>query len=489
MTIRLILPPWLAAAFLLVIPVAAAPAAAATLVYAEYFVDVDPGQGSGTSVLPCDGVFNSAEEDFCLENIPVPSLPVGRHTLFLRLRDSDNHWFTRKTDFFIGAARLAAAEYFFDVDPGVGAGIDLLPCDGVFDEVEEDFCLENIPVPDLPAGRHSLFLRLTDADGNVTLRHTPCFIRVPLESAEYYVDDDPGEGNGVSVPAQDGTFDEVEENLLASDIATDALSYGQHLVYLRLRDQEGRWAQRSVPLFVSYADPFVPNIITAAEYSLDGGPWQMMDAADGFFGDPEEWLSGEFIIPTDLSFGDHTVAVRAQDNFGNWGIAKSRSFKVWEFNPYKTLIGAEFFADVDPGEGNGTPLVAVDSVFNESIEDAGLDSVSTAFFELGVHQIYVRFRDNYQDSLGFVGWGPADARPLQVVDNFGFECGDFSGSNQIDITDAVYLVNYIFAGGPPPADPSGGDIDCSGRTDIGDAVYLINYIFVVGSPEPCAACP
>ncbi len=69
-------------------------------------------------------------------------------------------------------------------------------------------------------------------------------------------------------------------------------------------------------------------------------------------------------------------------------------------------------------------------------------------------------------------------------------CGDFDCSNQVDITDAVYLINYIFAGGQAPRDPSEGDINCDGRTDISDAVRLICYLFALGNcPTPCDECP
>ncbi|MGB5138302.1 MAG: dockerin type I domain-containing protein [Candidatus Zixiibacteriota bacterium] len=68
------------------------------------------------------------------------------------------------------------------------------------------------------------------------------------------------------------------------------------------------------------------------------------------------------------------------------------------------------------------------------------------------------------------------------------DCGDADGSAQIDVTDAVYLVNYIFAGGPAPADIAGGDYDCNNQTDITDAVFMINYIFANG-PPPCNGCP
>ncbi len=67
-------------------------------------------------------------------------------------------------------------------------------------------------------------------------------------------------------------------------------------------------------------------------------------------------------------------------------------------------------------------------------------------------------------------------------------CGDANASGQIDIADAVYMINYIFASGPAPVDFSAGDFNCSGSTDIVDAVYLISYIFASG-PAPCASCP
>ncbi len=67
-------------------------------------------------------------------------------------------------------------------------------------------------------------------------------------------------------------------------------------------------------------------------------------------------------------------------------------------------------------------------------------------------------------------------------------CGDADGSEAIAISDAVYIVNFIFGGGPAPDPPEAGDADCSGNVGIGDAVYIINYIFG-GGPAPCLACP
>ena len=63
-------------------------------------------------------------------------------------------------------------------------------------------------------------------------------------------------------------------------------------------------------------------------------------------------------------------------------------------------------------------------------------------------------------------------------------CGDADSSGEIDIDDVVFLIAYIFSGGPPPSPLERGDVDCFGGIDIDDVVYIIGYIFS-GGPPPC----
>ena len=67
-------------------------------------------------------------------------------------------------------------------------------------------------------------------------------------------------------------------------------------------------------------------------------------------------------------------------------------------------------------------------------------------------------------------------------------CGDADKNGIVTISDAVYLINYIFSGGPAPNPLLSGDADCSGFVTISDPVYLINYVFS-GGPAPCTGCP
>jgi hypothetical protein len=64
---------------------------------------------------------------------------------------------------------------------------------------------------------------------------------------------------------------------------------------------------------------------------------------------------------------------------------------------------------------------------------------------------------------------------------------DTDAGDVIDISDLVYLVDYMFSGGPEPGCPNEADIDPSGGVDISDLVYLVDYMFSGGPAPPL--CP
>ena len=63
--------------------------------------------------------------------------------------------------------------------------------------------------------------------------------------------------------------------------------------------------------------------------------------------------------------------------------------------------------------------------------------------------------------------------------------GDANGDAVINVSDVVYLINYLFIGGPEPIPMEAGDLNCDGLINVSDVVYLINYLYI-GGPPPCS---
>jgi len=89
-------------------------------------------------------------------------------------------------------------------------------------------------------------------------------------------------------------------------------------------------------------------------------------------------------------------------------------------------------------------------------------------------------------SVYVTGWSTdtdsdADFTTIKYIQ---YLCGDANGDRTVNISDAVYLIAYIFAGGDPPNPLVAGDANGDGSVNISDAVYLIAYIFA-GGHAPC----
>ncbi len=80
----------------------------------------------------------------------------------------------------------------------------------------------------------------------------------------------------------------------------------------------------------------------------------------------------------------------------------------------------------------------------------------------------------------------ADSNSDGIGDVCDVACGDANADGEVNVADVVYLINYIFKSGPPPASDWASDANGDGNVNVGDAVYLINYIFRSG---PAPNCP
>ncbi len=126
----------------------------------EYFFDTDPGVGNGTRAN-----FSLADSINLVQNVIVPdSLRGGSHILFVRVQNEGGSWSMPEAYHISvenGFLNISGAEYFFDTDPGIGLATPLTiatPADSVI-------LVQNITVPALSTGIHSLFVRVKNTKG------------------------------------------------------------------------------------------------------------------------------------------------------------------------------------------------------------------------------------------------------------------------------------------------------------------------------------
>ncbi len=70
---------------------------------------------------------------------------------------------------------------------------------------------------------------------------------------------------------------------------------------------------------------------------------------------------------------------------------------------------------------------------------------------------------------------------FDVTINLPYVPGDANGNGDVDVSDAVYIINNIFAGGPAPDPFEAGDCNCDGLVNVSDAVWIVNFVFTGGN--------
>jgi hypothetical protein len=210
-----------------------------SIVKAEYFFDTDPGVGNGTNI-PVTATLDSLT---FTSTISTTGLTPGLHFLFVRTKDEKGVWSHYQHSQFFVKQSITKAEYFFDTDPGVGNGTSI-PVTAALDSIT---FTNSINTTGLSEGSHFLFVRTRDNNGIWSLyQPREFYIKIQIEAAEFFIDTDPGVGNGtpVTVPVY---ADSV--SFLSNIVTPLSLTNGNHYLFIRTRDSKRIWSLYEPVLF------------------------------------------------------------------------------------------------------------------------------------------------------------------------------------------------------------------------------------------------
>ncbi len=242
------------------------------LATAEGFIGTLGDPGTGFPLFPSDGLFNGPVEDVYYE-MPVShfaQLAQGDHAVWVRGRDAAGNW---------GEAISGTITIDRQATDLVGPVITNVSA-----------------TPNPTAGATEVVL--TANAGDFDLVST-------IQAAEWYVVPDPGLGNGMTMEAADGAFDDTSEQLTATiDVST--WNNGFHRIWVRAQDSAGNWgAADSVWLRVSSNS-------------------QVNVFADTFDAGLDAWSEqvGDVVATTDAQMGD---GIAAQSTSAGMGMAATLS--------------------------------------------------------------------------------------------------------------------------------------------------------------------
>lgn len=290
------------------------------------------------------------------------------------------------------------------------------------------------------------------------------FAQSNITHAEYYLDNDPGIGNGTPI-----TITTPGTNLqnLSVTFNVSALKNGSHFFGTRARTADGVWGMNHYwILFKPYDVVLTPGAITnitRVEYFVDNDPGIGNGIAATISTPGTNLTDLTFSIdPNPLAPGLHTVGSRAMTADGKWS-----KTNYWMFQKPRTnlqgstapsVTNVEYYIDNDPGIGKATPISISPSI---SVNDINA-SIGINDKAAGTHLIGIRAKDangswSLTNHLLFV-------KPLPTI----------NATTAPNITSLEYFIDY------DPGFGKGTPISISPGTSIPDATFNVDVSDLIG---------
>lgn len=428
------------------------------IVAMEYFFDTDPGFGSGTQILISTGVVTDVTF-----NADFSSLPDGFHTLMIRTQDETGIWSIAFTEevfkFTLPVATniyplpsIIAMEYFFDVDPGFGSGIQVSISSGLLTDIAF-----NADFGSLQDGFHNLMVRTLDETGKWSLAYSSEVFKFTapestslttlpnIISMEYFFDNDPGFGNGVLLA--------VSNNPLVDLVFTPEYNTlntaGEHQFFVRVKDEFDKWS-------LLFVDTFTVSIL--ANFEVSETLLQTGDTV--FFTDLS--VSSDIVLTWFWDFGDGTTStIQHPSHIYNVSGDYTISLIVNDIINSDTLI-MDNYITVNP-----TPLLIIDTTIDNICYGSSMGSIDLTItsgtppysflwsngevtedlenIETGT--FFVTVTDTYFTSIhSYIINAPAELESNQQIANISIS-GANDGEVQLYVTGGTNPYSYIWNSG------------------------------------------
>jgi hypothetical protein len=130
------------------------------------------------------------------------------------------------------------------------------------------------------------------------------------------------------------------------------------------------------------------------------------------------------------------------------------------------------------------PRANFDTLFKFGVDLACICDADT---EREVYYLISSGFSSFSDNLGYTVPFKYDATNPGELFAWWSRPGDVNCDSVINSADFTFLVNYLFAGGPPPCIPEAGDPNADCNINSADFVYIVNYLFG-GGPPPQQGC-
>ncbi len=261
---------------------------------------------------------------------------------------------------------------------------------------DEEMSLRDISsLADLKDGLHFAYLRnYDDSLGWGSWRSAPFLqVRPPSSDdepgkAEYFLDRDPGEGNGFPMMMNTDT----DGNLTAS-ADFSMTEEGLHRIYTRFYSASLGWNPPRTSSFIIRSAISSDLNITAAEYYIGGDPGEGNGTPISI--DPANTFGAVFTFPAPDAHGIYACSVRVYSSKAGWGPSQTTYFLIESTpSPEDEITAAEYFFGEDPGEGGGTDLA-----FIRTGNRVSISSPISAPSKTGLKHLYIRFLSRQS------GWG------------------------------------------------------------------------------------